>query len=72
MKGKDRENLKSLRTEELAAELQRAREKYFRLRFEHRITPLKNPLQIRELRRQVARLQTYLREKASRKQGSVQ
>ena len=63
MKANDRQAKKNLSVDELAAELRQAEEKRFRLLFKHRVTPLSNPLELRELRRHVARLKTWLREK---------
>jgi len=63
MKANDRQAKRNLSAAELAAELRQAEEKRFRLTFKHRVTPLTSPLELRELRRHVARLKTWLREK---------
>lgn len=65
MKAKEREEKRNLSVSELEAELRAAREKHFKLRFKHRVTPLANPLELRNLRRHVARLQTWVREKSA-------
>ena len=63
MKAKDKEAKKNLSAAELRSELHTLQDKTFRLRFKHQVTPLANPLELRELRRQVARLKTWAREK---------
>lgn len=77
MKAQEREAKRSLTAPELEAEIRQSREKLFRLRFKHRASrqgssPVKNPLEIRTLRRHVARLETWLRDRrvaASGKEG---
>jgi len=63
MKSKDRENLRNHSAAELRAELSQTREQLFRLKFKHKVAPAKNPLALRNLSRQVARLETWIREK---------
>lgn len=63
MKAKELLAKKNLSTQELSAELRGAREKYFNLKFKHRCAPLSNPLELRSLRRHVARLETWLGER---------
>ncbi|MFC1678904.1 50S ribosomal protein L29 [Elusimicrobiota bacterium] len=63
MKSKVKAEKKNLSIDELRAELNKLREKRFRLEFKHRVTPLGNPLELRAVRRNIARLQTWLREK---------
>jgi large subunit ribosomal protein L29 len=65
MKAKEREEKRNLSVSELEAELRGAREKQFKLRFKHKVTPLANPLELRNLRRHIARLQTWIREKSA-------
>lgn len=65
MKAKQREEKRSLSISELQAELRASREKQFKLRFKHRVTPLTNPLELRNLRRHIARLETWIREKSA-------
>lgn len=71
MKAKERERLRTLPVVELAQELRTSRERLFRLRFKHRVTPLGNPLELRELRRKIARLETQRREKEGFASSSV-
>ena len=63
MKAKEKENLRNHSVAELRAELTQTREKLFRLKFKHGVAPSKNPLELRNLRRQVARLETWIRQK---------
>ena len=65
MKAKEKEVKKSLSAAELKGELHQAQEKLFKLQFKHQVTPLSNPLELRTLRRHVARLKTWVREKSS-------
>jgi large subunit ribosomal protein L29 len=48
---------------ELQVQLKEAREKNFRLKFQHTSNPLKNPMEIRIARRQMARILTVLNQK---------
>lgn len=63
MKSKDKDVKKNLSAAELRAELKELREKRFRLGFKHKVTPLTNPLELRVVRRDIARLSTWIRAK---------
>ena len=63
MKTKEKDAKRSQSVEELQAELRTTRDKHFKLRFKHRSMPVANPMEIRQLRRQIARLETWIREK---------
>ena len=63
MKGRDKEAMKSMSVQELEARLKEAQEAHFRLQFRHTSNPLKNPMQIRLKRREIALLRTRLRQK---------
>ncbi|MFH2203639.1 MAG: 50S ribosomal protein L29 [Elusimicrobiota bacterium] len=63
MKAKEIDAKKGLPVEELRNELNQLREKQFKLRFKHRVTPLPNPQLLRSLRRDIARIRTWIREK---------
>ncbi|MBE6038349.1 MAG: 50S ribosomal protein L29 [Anaerofustis stercorihominis] len=57
---------KELRTrtpEELANELKSLKEELFNLRFQHATGQLENPLRIKEVKKDYARIKTVLREK---------
>lgn len=63
MKLKEKEAKKSLSLAELRSELRQTEQSMFLLRFKHSVTPVKNPLEMRSLRKQVARLKTWINEK---------
>lgn len=67
MKSKQKQEMKNLTEQELRTRLEQDEEKLFNLCVQHRFAPLKNPLQIRHLRKDVARTKTYLREKSNKK-----
>jgi len=64
-KKESKETLHAMSVAELEARLGEVRENYFRIQFRHASNPLKNPLQIRQTRREVARLKTLLHLKKS-------
>jgi large subunit ribosomal protein L29 len=66
MKTKDKEALKNLSAAEIVAELKQAREKQFGLAFKHSTTPLSNPMELRMLRRKIAMLETFLKQKETK------
>ena len=55
--------LKKLSAEELNAKLKELKEELFNLRFQHAINQLENPHRIVEVKRDIARVMTVLREK---------
>jgi large subunit ribosomal protein L29 len=57
--------LRELKTEELEQKLAVLREERFRLAFRRGTEAITNPLQFRVMRREIARVQTILRERAS-------
>lgn len=58
MKAKIWQEMQSLSMAELEVKLSEEQEKLFRLKFRHASTPLKNPLEIRGVRRIIARLKS--------------
>lgn len=64
MKGQEKAALKAMSMQELEAKLREAQASYFRLKFRHTGSPLKNPMQIRLKRQEIARLKTWLHGKA--------
>ena len=58
------EELNSKSVEELANELVSAKKELFNLRFQNATNQLQNTARIREVRRNIARIQTVLRAKA--------
>ena len=55
--------LRELTTEQIVAKVKEAKEELFNLRFQQATGNLEKPSRIRELRHQVARLKTVLRER---------
>ena len=62
-KKKKETNLKELDAEELAREREKAEQELFKLRFRAASAPLKNPMQIRALKRDIARMNTFITQK---------
>ena len=60
MKAKD---IVELADEELAQRLKQSREELFNLRFQLATNQLENPMRIREIRRDIARVKTILKER---------
>jgi large subunit ribosomal protein L29 len=59
------EQLRELKTDELQQKLVVLTEEQFRLEFRRATESLTNPLQLRTIRRDIARIQTILKERAS-------
>ena len=57
------EDLKKKSDAELAQELTDAKKELFNLRFQHVTGQLENPVKMRELKRDIARVKTIIREK---------
>lgn len=57
--------LRTLTREELEQRLREAREELFNLKFQHTTGQLNNPLRIREVRKDIARLMTLLGEEGT-------
>jgi len=55
--------LKEKSIEELSLELDKAKKTLKELQFKKVVSVVENPIQIRELRRQIARIKTYIHEK---------
>lgn len=67
MKTNDKETLKNKSLAELNEALGKAQEKKFNLLFKHSTTPLANPMEIRAVRREIALLQTIIKQKSAQK-----
>ena len=65
MKTNDKEVLKNKSLAELNEALGKAQEKKFNLLFKHSTTPLANPMEIRAVRREIALLQTLIKQKSA-------
>jgi large subunit ribosomal protein L29 len=59
------EQLRELKTDELQQKLAVLTEERFRLEFRRATESLTNPLQLRSIRRDIARIQTILKERAT-------
>jgi large subunit ribosomal protein L29 len=62
MKQKNWQDIKNMSEAELKAKLGELEDKYFSLKFRNAAAPVKNPLEIREIRRTIARIKTLLAE----------
>jgi large subunit ribosomal protein L29 len=58
-----KESLHEMSVSELEALLSESQEKSFKLKFQHASNPLKNPMEIRTARRQIAKIRTILHQK---------
>ena len=58
-----KESLHEMSVQELQVRLRESQEKSFRLRFQHASNPIKNPMEIRTARRQIAKIKTILHQK---------
>jgi large subunit ribosomal protein L29 len=72
MKSKAWLEIKSMAPIELETKLRETKDKLFRIKFRHSSTPVRNGLEIRQLRRLVAKLNTLLKENSMASKGSVQ
>jgi large subunit ribosomal protein L29 len=66
-KKKPTQDLSVLGAPELRKELHLALDKRAKMEFQHNVSPMKNPLELRHLRRDIARLKTYLHQKEAAK-----
>jgi large subunit ribosomal protein L29 len=57
----------ALGVKELAVELRAALEKRAKMEFSHKVAALKNPIELRHVRREIARLKTHLHMKEAAK-----
>ena len=55
--------IKGLETKELAEKLETAVANYNQMKLNHAVTPMENPSQIKAARRDIARMQTELRQR---------
>jgi large subunit ribosomal protein L29 len=59
-----KEDIKELTTEELRLRLQEERDLYTRMRMNHAVSPVDNPMKMREVRRGIARIHTELSQRS--------
>jgi large subunit ribosomal protein L29 len=57
------DSVKGLSVEDLKVQLEQAKQRLKKLEFAHAITPLENPMSIRSLRQDIARIQTLIGQK---------
>ncbi len=55
------QELQKFSDEELQAEITETEAQYVKMRFDHHVTGLENPMRIREVRRDIARMKSELR-----------
>jgi large subunit ribosomal protein L29 len=65
MANSKKKNLKDLSYAELIAELAKVKQEHMDFRFQSKLGSVDNPMQVRTLRRQVARLNTFIQQKKS-------
>jgi large subunit ribosomal protein L29 len=58
-----KKSIQSLNVEDLSARIREDEQRLKKLEFGHAISPLENPMSIRNLRREIARLKTELKKK---------
>ena len=63
MKAEELKKLKEMSMEDLAKKEQELKEELFNLRFQQATGPLRNPLRIRECKRDIARVKTVVCER---------
>ncbi|GHT68195.1 hypothetical protein AGMMS50222_00900 [Endomicrobiia bacterium] len=63
MKSKNWSEMKNMTDVELNTKLSELQDKFFKLKFRNSVTPLKNPLVIREMRKDIARIKTLITQK---------
>lgn len=59
----DLNTIRKMTDQERTAELERMKQELFNLRFQHVTGQLENPVKMREVRRDIARVKTIIREK---------
>ncbi|MDR1087243.1 MAG: 50S ribosomal protein L29 [Endomicrobium sp.] len=67
MKSKLWNEMKNMTELELNAKLAQLQDKLFKLKFRHSTAPIRNPLEIREIRRMIARIKTLIARKKESK-----
>lgn len=57
------DGIKGLGAEDLKVQLEQSKQRLKKLEFAHAISPLENPMSIRALRKDIARIETFLKQK---------
>jgi large subunit ribosomal protein L29 len=65
------EEVREMSTDDIKARVAELEEERFRLRFRSATEPLENPLRLRTIRRDIARLKTVLSERAPKDYGTA-
>lgn len=55
-------SIKGLGAEDLKVQLEQSKQRLKKLEFAHAISPLENPMSIRALRKDIARIETFLKQ----------
>lgn len=63
------DSIRGLSVEDLKVQLEQSKQRLKKLEFAHAITPLENPMSIRSLRQDIARIQTLINQKATVEQA---
>jgi large subunit ribosomal protein L29 len=63
-------DVRELTTDEIAARIEQLQEELFRLRFRRATMELENPMLLRTIKRDIARLKTVLRERELTSEGA--
>ena len=71
MKSQDKTAIRELPMSELKLRLHECDEKIFKLKFANSISPVKNPLEIRSLKKQKAQISTWIRQQEIKMGASV-
>jgi large subunit ribosomal protein L29 len=58
------DSIKGLNVEDLKLQLEQSKQRLKKLEFAHAVSPLENPMSIRGVRKDVARIETLLKQKA--------
>jgi large subunit ribosomal protein L29 len=66
------EEIREMAKDDIVARIRELEEEQFRLKFRSASEPLEDPLRLRVIRRDLARLKTVLRENVSAKTGGAQ
>lgn len=63
------DSIKGLGADDLKVQLEQAKQRLKKLEFAHAISPLENPMSIRGLRQDIARIETFLKQKGQVEQA---
>ena len=61
------DSVKGLSLEDLKLQLEQTKQRLKKLEFAHAISPIENPMSIRGIRKDIARIETLLKQKAAEK-----